>query len=115
MLGSIFGVNFWSLFTIMVVLGWVGPFYTTRSYIIMAKDREYVQAAKSIGASKLRLVLSHALPAILGKVLYTAVVRIPSVVFSVSSLAFFGLIEESNSYNLGVIINTARGDFKYNH
>lgn len=113
-LAAIFGTNFWALYIISICTGWVGPLYLTRRLIMLVKDKEYVLAAETVGASKKRLVFFHALPAILGKVFYSIVVRIPNVIFFVAALSFLGIIHPENSYNLGVIINNARSDFRFN-
>lgn len=89
--------------------------YSTRELIVMYKDREFVHSARVVGASKFRQAFYHCLPAVLGKIVYSQMTRISAVIFSVSSLAFLGLIQTNDTYNLGIIVSNARSDFRFNH
>lgn len=107
MLVSIMGTSSLSLAVALIVIGWVGPVGGTRMFVITVKDEEYIVASKSLGASTSRQVFSHALPAVIGKISYSFVQRIPSVILSVSSLAFLGFFNDESSSNLGKILNDA--------
>lgn len=115
MFSSWFGTSFFTLYFINVFFGWTGSVASTRSYIILIKDREFVRSSQAVGSTKLRQVFLHCLPAMFGKILYGQILKIPNVIFFVASLSFLNLIQDSNTYNLGVIINKARGDFRFNH
>ncbi|TNK82655.1 ABC transporter permease [Mycoplasmopsis pullorum] len=106
---SLFGTSDLALGISLVFIGWTGAVGGARMFIITVKDEEYITASRSLGSSKLRLIYSHALPAIAGKIATGYVSRIPSIILSVSSLAFLGFFK-SNSANLGAILNDAAGE-----
>ncbi|SJZ50541.1 ABC transporter permease [Mycoplasmopsis verecunda] len=103
---STFGTTDLTLGIALVFIGWVGSVGSTRMFIITVKDQEYITASKSVGASKSRLIYKHALPAIIGKISTSYVASIPSIIMSVSSLAFLGFFK-SDQANLGAILSSA--------
>ncbi|WP_235732215.1 ABC transporter permease [Mycoplasmopsis felifaucium] len=98
---SIWGTSAPVLIAGLLFVGWTYPISSTRLFIITVKDEEYITAAKSIGASPMRRIFDHALPAVVGKISQSYVRRIPSVIISIASLAFLGFFNDPNSYNLG--------------
>lgn len=103
---SVFGTSDLTLGLALIFVGWTGSVGGTRMFIITVKDEEYISASKSIGASKSRLIYSHALPAILGKIATSYVASIPSIILSVASLAFLGFFQ-GDTANLGSILSNA--------
>lgn len=103
---SVFGTSDIVLGFSLIFTGWTGSVGGARMYIITVKDEEYITASKSIGAKKARLIYTHALPAIIGKIATSFVSAIPSIILSVSSLAFLGFFQ-GNEANLGSILSNA--------
>ncbi|QNM93448.1 ABC transporter permease [Mycoplasma sp. Pen4] len=101
-----FGTTDLTLGFALVFVGWVGSVGRTRMFIITVKDSEFITASKSVGASKARLIYKHALPGIVGKIATSYVASIPSIIMSVSSLAFLGFFK-SDQANLGAILSSA--------
>lgn len=110
---SLWGTSNLTLIVALVFTGWTGAVDGTRMYIITVKDSEFITASKSVGASKLRLIYMHALPAIIGKIATSYVRRIPGIILSISSLAFLGFFTAKEP-NLGALINEAVGQAKDN-
>lgn len=54
--------TFWTLVTIMVVFGWMGMTWYMRTSTYKEKAREYVMAARALGATNMRIVFRHILP-----------------------------------------------------
>ncbi|QGZ97600.1 ABC transporter permease subunit [Mycoplasma sp. NEAQ87857] len=103
---STFGTSDLTLGIALVFTGWVGAVGGARLFTITVRDSEFITASKSIGASKARLIYKHALPAIIGKIATRFVGSIPSIIVSVSSLAFLGFFK-SDDVNLGAILSKA--------
>lgn len=101
---SIWGTSAPVLIAGLLFVGWTYPIAATRLFVITVKDEEYITASKSIGASPMRQIFNHALPAVVGKIAQNYVRRIPSIIISVASLAFLGFFSDPNSYNLGKIM-----------
>ena len=54
--------TFWTLVTIMVIFGWMGMTWYMRTSTYKEKAREYVMAARALGATNMRIVFRHILP-----------------------------------------------------
>ncbi len=109
-LGMIFGGKQLSLLPIgisLVLVNWMGPAITTRTYILKYKDAEFVQAAKTLGASQARIIFSHMLPNVSGRLFVSFVNMIPRIIFFEASLVFLGL-KSATEISLGTMIETAR-------
>ncbi|WP_033161076.1 ABC transporter permease [[Mycoplasma] collis] len=106
---NILGTTPLSLILIISLTGWTSAADTTRSFTISVKDEEYVTASKAIGASNFRLIFSHILPAIAGKLANSFVLRITQGILIVSAVAFLGFINEGveSAPNLGLIITSS--------
>ncbi len=59
---SIVVPSFWTLLVVMVIFGWTGMTWYMRTSTYKEKVREYVLAARALGASNSRIILSHILP-----------------------------------------------------
>jgi len=62
-----------------------------RGQILSLRQQEFVRAAETLGASRLRVALVHLLPNTLGLVIVTATFGIPAAIFAEAGLAFIGL------------------------
>ncbi len=76
---------------ILALIGWAGFARVVRGMVLSIKNREYVQAAKSIGASNLRIILKHILPQTTSFVIVAMTLSVPSYILSESGLSFLGL------------------------
>ena len=72
--------------------GWLGTASLTRTQFYRFKDREYILAARTLGASDKRLIFRHILPNAIGTLITSSVLMIPSVIFSEASLSYLGLV-----------------------
>jgi len=82
-----------SLFTLMIILvafSWMGLTYYMRSETYREKERDYVQAARMMGASTFRILFRHILPNILSTVITFIPFYISSVIAALTSLDFLG-------------------------
>lgn len=83
-----------SIFNIMIIIGltsWMGVARLVRSEILTLKEREFIQAAKAIGASNFRIIWRHLIPNALGPVLVSATLGIAGAILLESGLSFLGL------------------------
>jgi peptide/nickel transport system permease protein len=79
------------LITVIGVIGWARPARLIRGVVLSAKEREYVLAARSLGASDFYILRQHILPQISGVALTQAAVLIPRYVLAEVTLSFLGL------------------------
>lgn len=86
-LGNNFGVFLMSL----ILTGWIGVASITRSQFYRYKRREYVLASRTLGAKDGRLIFKHILPNSIGPIITSAVMMIPGVIFSETTISYLGL------------------------
>ena len=78
----------------MIIIGltsWMGTSRLIRAEIMSLKQREFIQAAKAIGASNKRIIIRHLIPNAIGPVLVAAILGIGSAILLESGLSFLGL------------------------
>ncbi len=76
---------------ILALIGWAGFARVVRGMVLSMKNQEYIQAAQSIGASKMRIITKHILPQTTSFVIVAMTLSIPSYILSESGLSFLGL------------------------
>ncbi len=83
-----------SIWNIMIVIGltsWMGVARLVRAEFLSLNQREYVLAARALGASPLRIMWAYMLPGAMGPVLVSAVLGVAGAVLLESGLSFLGL------------------------
>ena len=83
--------RFMLIVIILALIGWAGFARVVRGMVLSVKNQEYVQAAKSIGASRLRIIIRHILPQTTSFVIVAMTLSVPSYILSESGLSFLGL------------------------
>ena len=83
--------RFMLIVIILALIGWAGFARVVRGMVLSVKSQEYIQAAKSIGASRLRIIVKHILPQTTSFVIVAMTLSVPSYILSESGLSFLGL------------------------
>ena len=83
--------RFMLIVVILALIGWAGFARVVRGMVLYIKNQEYIQAAKSIGASRLRIIVKHILPQTTSFVIVAMTLSVPSYILSESGLSFLGL------------------------
>jgi peptide/nickel transport system permease protein len=97
-------VAFYVLVLAIALSGWVQYARTVRGSTLVEKNKEYVQAARVIGISKLAIMLKHVLPNVTGPVLVLATVHIASAILTEATLSFLGVGVPPTTPSLGTLI-----------
>ncbi len=105
--------NIGTLIVAMTVTGWMAPARSTRGLVLQLKEREFVIASKTMGASPARLIMKHLLPNTLGILVVGMTMSIPSLIFSEAFLSYIGLGVTPPSPSWGQLIKTAAETFRY--
>lgn len=87
------------------LVSWVSLARVVRGQVLQVKQMAYVEAARSMGASQLRMVAQHILPNILGPVIVLLTFQIPSNILAESFLSFLGLGLQPPYSSWGVLAN----------
>ena len=101
------GQNFFVFALSLCLTGWIGTEATTRSQFYRYRGREYVLAAKTLGAKAPRLIFRHILPNAVGTIITSSVLMIPSTIFSEATISYLGLGLQ-NLDSLGVILSDSQ-------
>jgi len=98
-----------------IFTGWIGMANSTRAQFYRYKGREYVLAARTLGAKDRRLMFKHIFPNAIGTLITGAVLVIPGFIFTESTLSFLNIInlEGAKSTSLGTLLNHATGSMQY--
>ncbi|WP_455160943.1 ABC transporter permease [Treponema lecithinolyticum] len=88
---AILGRNIFILFIAMALVSWLTVARVVRGQIISLKNSEFVEAARSMGASPNRIIFRHLLPNTLGIIIVYSTLSLPSFIMSESFLSFLGL------------------------
>ncbi len=92
----------------LIMFGWMGYARLIRSDILSVKEREYVLAAKVLGATDRRILLKHILPNAIYPTMVVASMDMGSYVLSFAALSFLGVGAEVGYADWGQLISFAR-------
>lgn len=92
----------------IICFGWMTYARVIRGNILAVRDLEYVMAARTVGASNMRILLLHLLPNSVFPVLVIASMNIGSYVLNFAALSFLGLGAQRGYADWGQMINFAR-------
>ncbi|MGL5380406.1 ABC transporter permease [Clostridium sp.] len=88
---------------------WVGMARIVRGDILQLKQQEFVLAARTLGASKIRILFKHLIPNCMGSILVTMTLLVPQAIFTEAFLSFIGLGINPPLASLGTLANDAMG------
>jgi len=89
-IASIVVPNFWTLVLVMVIFGWMGMTWYMRTSTYKEKTREYVLAARALGASSARTIFSHILPNTISVIVTFIPFSIATGITSLTALDYLG-------------------------
>ncbi|HEX7558088.1 MAG TPA: ABC transporter permease [Usitatibacter sp.] len=80
----------------------------TRGQVLAVKVEDYVEAARAVGNSNLRIALRHVLPNIVAPLIVQATLAIAAAIIAEASLSFLGLGQQPPAPSWGSMLNTAK-------
>ncbi len=92
----------------LTIIGWVGYARLARGQVLKVKTLEFVEAARALGASRLRIFIRHILPNIIQPVLVQASIGMAGAILAEASLSFLGLGIAPPTPSWGAMLNDAR-------
>jgi len=88
---AMFGQNILNLFFAIALVSWLTVARIVRGQIISLKNSEFVEAARSIGASNRRIIFKHMVPNTIGIIIIFGSLEIPAFIMYEAFLSFLGL------------------------
>ncbi|MGY6172610.1 ABC transporter permease subunit [Candidatus Mycoplasma pogonae] len=107
---GIFGTSSISIAGVLLFIGFLGPVETVRMWVATVKDRDFINASKSLGTSKWKVIYLEAFPIIAGKLITGYIMALMSGAYMYMSLTFLGFISDfiGSDANLGLSIYSLR-------
>lgn len=93
------------LFAALAVVNWVGMARLVRGQVLSLKEKEYVEAARTVGATPGRIMFRHLFPNSLAPVIVWVSFGIPSAMLTEATLGFLGIGIKPPTATWGVMIN----------
>jgi peptide/nickel transport system permease protein len=103
------GPGLGNLILALVIGGWVGYARLVRAQVLAAREKEYVEAARALGASDLRVMVRHILPNIMQPVIVQAAIGMAGAVLAEGTMSFLGLGVPPPTASWGSMLNDGRG------
>jgi peptide/nickel transport system permease protein len=100
------GLN--NLIFALTIIGWVGYARLARGQVLKVKTLDFVEAARALGASRLRIFFHHILPSIVQPVLVQASIGMAAAILAEASLSFLGLGITPPAPSWGAMLNDGR-------
>jgi peptide/nickel transport system permease protein len=104
-----------SIWNIMVVIGltsWMGVARLVRAEFLSLREREFVAAARALGASDVRLIWRHLLPNALAPVMVSATLGVAGAILTESALSFLGLGVQPPTPSWGNILTQGKDNIE---
>ncbi len=102
------GPGFSNLVLALAIGGWAGYARLVRAQVMSVREREYVDAARALGAGGMRIFFRHILPNILQPILVQAAIGMAGVILAEATLSFLGLGIPAPAPSWGSMLNDAR-------
>lgn len=97
-----------NLILALIVGGWVGYARLVRAQVLAVREREYVEAARALGASDLRIIVRHILPNIMQPVIVQAAIGMAGAMLAEATMSFLGLGVPPPVPSWGSMLNDGR-------
>ncbi|MDI6901494.1 MAG: ABC transporter permease [Anaerosomatales bacterium] len=105
---AVLGPSYRNVFIAIGILGWPSIARVFRSSILSVKENEYVDAARAVGASDLRIMFRHILPNSIAPIVVYTTMSIGSAILSEAALSFLGMGVQPPTPSWGGMLSDAR-------
>ena len=102
------GPGIFNLVLALSLGGWVGYARLVRGQVLAAREREFVEAARALGASDLRIIVRHILPNIIQPVVVQAAIGMAGAILAEATMSFLGLGVPPPTASWGAMLNDGR-------
>jgi peptide/nickel transport system permease protein len=102
------GPGIFNLVLALSLGGWVGYGRLVRAQVLATRDREYVEAARALGASDWRVIVRHILPNIVQPIIVQAAIGMAGAILAEATMSFLGLGVPPPTASWGSMLNDGR-------
>ena len=109
---AVLGPSIWNIMVVIGVTGWMGVARLVRAEFLSLREREFVVAARALGASDARLIWRHLLPNALTPVMVSATLGVAGAILTESALSFLGLGVQAPTPSWGNILTMGKDNLE---
>lgn len=99
---------------VLVILGWPGMLRLMRASVLQVREADYVDAARTLGASDWRIITRHILPNAMAPLIVVATISVGVVISAEAALSFLGIGLRQPSISWGVQLSVPPGLIRQN-
>lgn len=100
--------NIWYIMIIIGLTGWMGVARLVRAEVLSIRERDYILAARSLGASDLRIIFRHIFPNAMSSVLVAGTLGVAGAILTESTLSYLGLGVQPPTPSWGNILTAGK-------
>jgi peptide/nickel transport system permease protein len=104
--------SIWNIMAVIGLTSWMGVARLVRAEFLSLREREFVTAARALGASDFRLILRHMLPNALAPVMVSATLGVAGAILTESALSFLGLGVQPPTPSWGNILTAGKDNIE---
>ncbi len=107
-IAGIMGPSLFSILFALSLIGWTSYARLVRGAVLSVKERDYVEAIRSLGASDIRIIIHHIMPNVMASVVVVATLGMAHVILAAAALSFLGLGVQPPAAEWGSMLNAGR-------
>lgn len=104
----ILGATLLNLFIALSIINWAGTARVVRAQTLALKEKEFIEAARSMGVKRFKIMFRHILPNCVPSLIVLFTLDIPGAILSESSLSFLGVGAQPPTASWGLMISQGR-------
>ena len=105
---AVLGPSLGNVLLALTIIGWVGYARLVRGQVLRARELDYVQAARALGATTSRVLLRHVVPTATSAVVVQATLGMAGAILGEAALSFLGLGVQPPAPSWGTMLNGGR-------
>ncbi|MCL0096285.1 nickel ABC transporter permease subunit NikC [Thermodesulfovibrionales bacterium] len=107
-IAGILGPSLFNIMLALAVVGWTSYARVVRGAVLSVKEKEFVEAARALGAGEARIMFRHILPNVMAPVIVMATLGMAHVILAAAALGFLGLGAQPPTPEWGSMLNDGR-------
>jgi peptide/nickel transport system permease protein len=112
LLARIVGGGWFQLALIIAAFFWMPLARIVRAEVLSLREKEYIEAARALGASDLRIIGRHLLPNAIGSIIVNATIVVAVAILTETALSYLGLGIAAPDTSLGLLVSEGQSAFK---
>ncbi|NGX47010.1 MAG: Oligopeptide transport system permease protein OppC [Chlamydiae bacterium] len=109
----VIGSGITTIIIALTITGWISMARIVRGQILQLKQLDFIKAAKAMGASRFRILSRHLIPNVIGPIIVTLTLTIPTAIFAEAFLSFLGLGVQAPIASWGTMANDGLPALRY--